>query len=98
MVDLDVEYNADFKPIASNNEEKPGLDLSIMGQRLDSQNDNDKIVAKIVDEITGTAAKITDEVVLSSAQGDFVKIIHEDKHVMLAIPSEVSSIESKSTC
>lgn len=82
VVDLDAEYDADFEPIAKEEETPPELDLSILGQSY--------LVSKIVDEITDTAAKITDEVVLSSSQGDFVKIIHGDKHVMMAIPSEVS--------
>mmetsp|Transcript_15228 Transcript_15228/g.33218 ORF Transcript_15228/g.33218 Transcript_15228/m.33218 type:complete len:201 (-) Transcript_15228:2114-2716(-) len=66
---------ADVEPIAM--KEKPDLDLSIAGESLEIQN--------------LAAPRVTnDEAVLGASSEDFVKIIHGDKAIMLALPSEVS--------
>ena len=81
------EESTTSSPSSTIKAEKVDLDLSIIGERVEIQNDaaNDDVAA----------AKPTDEesdAVFDASNKDFIRIIHGDRQIMLIMPSEVSNI------
>ena len=84
-VDDAKEESTTSSPSSTIKAEKVDLDLSIIGERVEIQNDaaNDDVAA----------AKPTDEesdAVFDASNKDFIRIIHGDRQIMLIMPSEVS--------
>jgi len=84
-VDDAKEESATSSPSSTIKAEKVDLDLSIIGERVEIQNDaaNDDVAA-------ATATEEESDAVFDASNKDFIRIIHGDRQIMLIMPSEVS--------
>ena len=81
------EESTTSSPSSTTKVEKVDLDLSIIGERVEIQNDaaNDDVAAVIATDEESDA-------VFDASNKDFIRIIHGDRQIMLIMPSEVSNI------
>lgn len=80
-VDMKAEFDAEAEYAYDADSERPDLDLSIVGQRLE-----------VLEEVASEDAVVDEDelVLMDGSKKDFVKIIHGEKVVTLVLPSDVS--------